>query len=298
MWLKGNTHAHTDRSDGDAPLEDLAGWYQARGYDFLVITDHNLVTDVSGWNRRDNTLLLLPGCEVSVWCEGKPIHVNSLGSAMLPRRPTADTIAAMLQGSVDAVRAAGGIPQINHPNFRWAFTDAQMRDVTNWCLLEVFNSSTDSNNFGGGGWSGVEEMWDRLLGAGRRIWAAATDDAHHLRGEWQEDRSPPGGAWIVVRADEKSAGAILGAIERGDFHASTEVVLEDITVGRDEMAVRIREARDFRYTTRFIGAGGRTLAEKHGPEAIYRPRGDEGYVRAKVFSSNGGVAWTQPWFVP
>jgi hypothetical protein len=38
------------------------------------------------------------------------------------------------------------------------------------------------------------------------------------------------------------------------------------------------------------------LALVHGTEPVYRARGDEGYVRAKVFSSNGGVAWTQPVF--
>lgn len=311
MWLKGNTHAHTNRSDGDAPLHEVAGWYQARGYDFLIVTDHNQVTDVSDWNRGGGALLLVPGCELSLSAEGKPIHINSLGSNVLPDLPRADTIAVLLQKGVDAVREAGGVPQINHPNYEWAFTDAQMRDVTNWRLLEIFNAGTDCNNLGGGGWPGVEEMWDRLLSTGRRIWGVASDDAHHLGGEWWEYRSPPGGAWVVVRAEECSAEAILRAMERGDFYASTEVTIEDIVgasaprarlagsaAARDEMVVRIRQQRDFRYTTRFIGAGGRTLATVHGLEAVYSPRGDEGYIRAKVFSSNGGVAWTQPVFLP
>ncbi|MDR7522868.1 MAG: CehA/McbA family metallohydrolase [Armatimonadota bacterium] len=296
-WLKGNTHTHTDRSDGDAPLDAVAGWYASHGYDFLVITDHNGVTDVGGWNRVGDTLLLIPGCEVSAFGEGKPVHVNSLGSAVLPDRPQADTIAALLQREVDAVRAAGGVPQVNHPNYRWAFTDLQLSSVENYHLLEVFNASAECNNFGGGGWPGVEEIWDRLLTAGRRVWAVASDDAHHFRGEWWGHRSPPGRAWVVVRAAERSAGAVLEAMERGDFYASTEVTLEAVHTTDDAIALQVAAERDFRYTTHFIGSGGRTLAVVHGEEAVYRLRGDEGYVRAKVFSSNGGVAWTQPAFV-
>jgi len=296
-WFKGNTHTHTIHSDGDAPLEEVAGWYQSHGYDFLIITDHNRVTDVDGWNHNGDSLLLIPGCEVSLSSGGTPVHVNSLGSTMLPDLSSAETVAATLQQGVNAVRAAGGVPQVNHPNYKWAFTDEPLRGVINYRLLEVHNASSDCNNFGGGGWPSVEEVWDRLLTAGQRIWAVASDDMHHMRSEFWGYRSPPGRAWVVVRAAERSAGAILQAMEHGDFYASTEVILDGIEVGREEVTVLIGQERDFRYTTLFTGAGGKTLARVNGRGAVYRPRGDEGYVRAKVFSSNGGVAWTQPWFL-
>ncbi|MBI3998837.1 MAG: PHP domain-containing protein [Armatimonadetes bacterium] len=297
-WLKGNTHTHTLNSDGDAPLEEVASWYQSHGYDFLIITDHNRITDVSGWNGAGGALLLLPGCEVSLSSEGKPVHINSLGSATLPDLSAAGTITATLQRGVDAARAAGGVPQINHPNYKWAFTDEHLRAVVNYRLLEILNASSDCNNFGGGGRPGVEEMWDRLLTAGRRIWAVASDDTHHMRGERWGHRSPPGQAWVMVRAEEQSAHALLSAMECGDFYASTEVVIEHIEAGREATALRIAVERDFEYTTHFIGAGGKTLAIVHGREAVYRLRGNEGYVRAKIFSSNGGIAWTQPRVLP
>lgn len=296
QWLKGNTHTHTDCSDGDAPLDQVAEWYQTHGYDFLVITDHNRVTDVGNWNSADGNLLLLPGCEVSLSSEGKPVHVNSLGSASLPDFSAHGSIAEALQHGVDAVRAVGGLPQINHPNYKWAFTDQQLRSVTNYSLLEVFNSSTDSNNVGGGGRPSVEEIWDRLLAAGHRIWCVAADDSHDFRREFWGHCSPPGLAWITVRAEDRSAGAIVAAMERGDFYASTEVVIERMETKREAIALAIAEERDYQYTTHFIGARG-LLTRVHGPAPVYHPRGDETYVRAKVFSSNGGVAWTQPAFL-
>lgn len=42
-WYKGNTHTHTLWSDGDAAPEWAVAWYKEHGYDFLSLTDHNIV---------------------------------------------------------------------------------------------------------------------------------------------------------------------------------------------------------------------------------------------------------------
>lgn len=55
--------------------------------------------------------------------------------------------------------------------------------------------------------------------------------------------------------------------------------------------------RDFRYTTTFVGAGGRVLGLAHGLTAAYELTGSEMYVRARVEDSGGRVAWVQPGFV-
>ncbi len=296
-WWKGNTHTHTDRSDGDASPEEVAAWYEAHGWDFVVVTDHDRVTDVAGWNAGRHRLLLLPGCEVSLSSQGRPVHVNALGSTRLPRAAAGPTVAATLQAAVDAVREAGGVPQVNHPNYRWALDEAALRATQGWTLLEIYNASSDCNNCGGGGRPSVEALWDRLLAAGRRVFGVAADDAHHWRREWWGHCSPPGRAWIVVRAPACTPAALLAAMAQGQFYASTEITLDVITRDGDLLVVEIAPERDFAYTTRFIGRGGATLAVAHGLRARYRPTGDEGYVRARVSSSNGGLAWTQPWFL-
>jgi hypothetical protein len=46
-WLKGNTHAHALPSgDSIEPVHSMIRWYRERGYDFLVLTDHNRVSQV------------------------------------------------------------------------------------------------------------------------------------------------------------------------------------------------------------------------------------------------------------
>lgn len=42
-WWKGNTHTHTWWSDGDSPPELVAAWYREHDYDFLVLSDHNIM---------------------------------------------------------------------------------------------------------------------------------------------------------------------------------------------------------------------------------------------------------------
>ncbi len=48
-WWMGNTHTHTLWSDGDAPPEMVADWYVSHGYDFLVLSDHNVLSVGERW---------------------------------------------------------------------------------------------------------------------------------------------------------------------------------------------------------------------------------------------------------
>lgn len=48
-WWKGNTHTHTWWSDGDSPPESVAAWYRDRGYNFLVLSDHNRMQEGELW---------------------------------------------------------------------------------------------------------------------------------------------------------------------------------------------------------------------------------------------------------
>ena len=48
-WFKGNTHAHTLWSDGDGAPELVTDWYREHGYDFLVLSDHNVFLEGDKW---------------------------------------------------------------------------------------------------------------------------------------------------------------------------------------------------------------------------------------------------------
>ena len=297
-WYKGNTHTHTLESDGDSPPEYVVRWYRDHGYDFLVLTDHNVFTDPAKLTHLvDSTFLLIPGEELTSSFERAPVHVNGLGLPGLVEPRSAESLLATVQANVDAVREVDGVPHINHPNFGWAIPQEILAQVRNDRLLEIHNGHPTVHNHGGDDRPGLEEIWDYLLTNGKRIYGIAVDDAHHFQGEFAADRANPGRAWVVVKASSLDAREILENLERGWFYASTGPVLADVQAEGSTLSVRIAPQGNFRYTTVFTGEGGRELARVGGESPTYRLKGDETYVRATVIDSGGRTAWVQPVWV-
>jgi hypothetical protein len=296
-WFKGNTHTHTINSDGDSTPDEVVRWYREHGYAFLVLTDHNYLTRVEGLNAvlgAEGKFLVIAGEEVTSASGDKPIHVNGLAIRETVAPPAPGTPLEMLQRSVDAIRGVKGVPHVNHPNFGWAISADDLRQLERTRLFEIFNGHPQVNNLGGGGAPGLEEMWDRVLSSGRLMYGIAVDDAHNFKQPGNDAVPGPGRGWIVVRAARLETSALLDALERGDFYASTGVELRDYQATPSEIVVDVRVARDSRYRVQFVGRDGRILEEQVRVPARYRIRGDEGYVRAKVLESNGRLAWTQP----
>lgn len=296
-WFKGNTHTHTLNSDGDSTPDEVARWYREHGYHFLVLTDHNYVTAVEGLNAvqgaRDK-FLIIQGEEVTSSAQGKPVHVNGLAVDSLVAAPQGATVLDVLQRSVDGIRAVRGIPHVNHPNFGWAITADELGQLERTRLFEIFNGHPQVNNLGGGGAPGLEEMWDRVLSSGRLLYGIAVDDAHHFKRPGDAAASGPGRGWVQVRAAALEPRAIVEALDRGEFYASTGVELAEYEATDAGIALKVRAPAYSKYRIQFIGGGGRILDEQTDSSARYMFKGDEGYVRAKVIESNGHAAWTQP----
>jgi len=296
-WFKGNTHAHTVNSDGDSAPDEVVRWYREQRYHFLVLTDHNFLTPVAGLNATlgaEGRFVIIAGVEITDRAGDKPVHVNVLG-ALREAAPAGGTSSAETLGAdVEAARRAGGLPQVNHPNFGWALSAADLSAAQGACLLEVFNGHPQVNNAGGGGAPSAEALWDAMLSAGQTVFGVATDDLHELKRPGARQAAGPGRGWVVVRASRLAAPDILSSLERGDFYASTGVELRDVEATPRGITVKVREQGTTRFRTEFVGKGGRVLKAIDGTTAAYQCAGDEGYVRARVIDSNGLMAWTQP----
>ncbi|MCH8126026.1 histidinol-phosphatase [candidate division KSB1 bacterium] len=48
-WWKGNLHTHSLWSDGDDFPEMIIDWYKSNGYDFLALSDHNVLPTEERW---------------------------------------------------------------------------------------------------------------------------------------------------------------------------------------------------------------------------------------------------------
>jgi hypothetical protein len=296
-WYKGNTHTHTLNSDGDSTPDDVVRWYREHGYHFIVLTDHNFLTSVEALQAlhgADDRFLVVRGEEVTDKFGDQSVHVNGLNLGERVPPQGGSSVLDVVQRNVDAVRKVGGIPHINHPNFRWAISTEELQLVRNNRLLEIFNGHPMVNNIGGGGVPGLEQVWDAILSSGALLYGIAVDDAHIFKDPGNPAVAGPGRGWVVVRATRLEPGALMDALERGDFYASTGVELSEVETTTDRIRVDVRPTSYSKYRIQFIGRKGQVLQESLEPSATYTFRGDEGYVRARVLESNGHMAWVQP----
>ena len=229
----------------------------------------------------------------------------------------------VLQRTIDAVlaqRDSTGVammPHVNHPNFGWAIAPEDLVPLEGERFFEVYNGHPAVHNEGDDLRPGTESMWDLVntarLAAGRPLlFGLATDDAHSYH-EARVGLANPGRGWVMVRADALTPEAIIGALERGAFYASSGVELEDVRFEAGELRIRIREQEGVSYATSFVGsrrvtgdsvAVGIVLDRQIGSEVTYRLAGDELFVRATIVSDRVKVnpyaegemewAWTQP----
>jgi hypothetical protein len=175
-------------------------------------------------------------------------------------------------------------------------------------LFEIWNGYPFSNNSGGSDDKGAaspsaEALWDSVLTTGKVAWGVASDDAHAYH-DFEIRESPnPGKAWIVAYARELKPEAIADALRQGHFYASTGVQLGQYAFDDKEVSITIQRLREWaeststtRFVTRFVGQGGKVLAEVAGLSPHYAFRGNEQYVRASIIDSDGRRAWTQPVF--
>lgn len=316
-WYRGNTHAHTLNSDGDSPPDAVVRWYREHGYQFTFITDHEYVTDVAPLNAlfgAAGRFLVISGQEVTQrvadashpdgW---RQAHVNALGTTRVIRPlgerniATGVTIADTYARHIPAIRAGGGIAQVNHPNFRWSVRLEDMLNLPDSTLLEIWNAHILVNNLGGADSSGRvapshEALWDSVLTRGKVIFGVADDDSHSFRPEDAEDpgMTRPGRAWIMVRADTLTPEAIIRSMTRGDFYSSNGVQLRAYFADAHGIRIEVEPASDRRFLIEFVGRGGKVLTSTTGTRAEYKVTGQEGYVRVRISDSGGRRAWTQP----
>lgn len=301
---------HTGRSgDSRTPPAVVHAWYEARGYDFITFTDHNVVTDTP-----DTKLVTIPGVELTQnlrTCDPPPaagdaclLHVNVLFvssedvSALL-RPPDTASRKALYRHALDVSDALGGLPMLNHPNLHFGATADIVADLSTGGLqmMEIENMAWDSRNAGDAIHPSTEAIWDDVLGRGLRVWGTVTDDAHHYDDADQarargEDVFVGDLGFVAVRA-LKEPNAIRSALERGDFYGSTGVVLEKLELSPSRCVIEVAGDDDVSFEV--VSTGGAVVERSTGRALFYEPRPKVGkYVRFRIRNASGKLALTQP----
>lgn len=372
-WFKGNTHTHSLWSDGNDFPEMIVSWYKNRGYDFLALSDHNILSRGEKWmpvaqveNRRRTdgpgtmagyleafgetwvetrgapdrkevrlktlaeirprfeeagSFLLIEAEEITDRFRKHQIHINALNLDEVIPPQHGNSVVQTMRNNLRKVREQAEkldrpiLAHINHPNFHFSISGRDLAEVVEERFFEVYNGHPSINHLGNEDHPGDQQIWDiantlrLMVHKAPPLFGVATDDSHHYHG----GNASPGRGWVMVRAPELTTDALIRAMERGDFYASTGVVLEDVGYDRPSRTLRLRiqPAQGATYETRFIGtristpeSPGEVLETTTGTEASYRLGPDDLYVRAVVTSSRAHPnpsypdqaeqAWTQP----
>jgi hypothetical protein len=292
-WLKCALHAHTTNSDGELAPSELVHHYQEAGFDVLAISDHWIRTEEPSTER----LLVIPSTELdALRPDGRTYaHVLALGVETDPEPPAADFPG--IDETVAWVRANGGVPFIAHTYWSGVRTE-EFEACEGLAGLEVFNAGCELEV--GRGHAALH--WDEALGNGRRLLAIATDDSHHPGRD-------SGHAWVWARCEDRSAAAVLAALDAGDFYSSNGPEIESLDVDGDNVVVRTSPARSvtlitgrakgarvnagegaYTYSGEVLGVDGSDLITE---ARLTRPRGTT-HGRIEVENPAGRRAWTNP----
>jgi len=392
-WYKGNLHTHSLWSDGNDVPEMICDWYQRNGYQFVALSDHNILSNVEKWMdvntiikrggrkwlgrykqrfgddwvtmrtndkgkaqvrlkrldefrpllEKPGEFLLIQAEEVTSAFKRFNVHINVTNIKELIPKQTGDSVPDVMRKVLKLVKEQGKttgqamFAHLNHPNFGYSITAEELAAVIEERFFEVWNGHPSVGHRGDQHRAGVERLWDiaNTLRIAKLkappLFGLGTDDSHNYFNE-DPRTSITGRGWVMVRAQELSAEALVQAMQAGDFYASSGVVLKTMECSETAIDLEIEPAGDEEFTTRFIGTMegyndhcevvkdskgkevhatlrysdevGQVLATVKGLHPRYKLTGKELYVRAEITSTGKPTravyqdqlkkAWTQP----
>lgn len=277
-WLAGDLHVHTTYSHDSygGPTDDNTGIEEAhtlghsvrgqfalaasRGLDYLAITDHNDVRSQSDPGFGFGGVVAVPGYENSL--HG---HAQMLGATRL--YDNGDRSAAAVQALADALRADGGVFQVNHPalgstewpndpDWRYGY-DVPPDSVEVWNISTLYQPpfpSASSND-------DAIRYWEGWLDRGYHLAATGGSDNHWVSTTAVQGVGQPT-TWVFAR--KRTAAGVLAGLEAGhtfvshqppahggpmvflegdgDAHGRFESIVGDSVPPGSELRVRVRGA--------------------------------------------------------
>ncbi|MSR60212.1 MAG: hypothetical protein EXS05_21665 [Planctomycetaceae bacterium] len=287
--------------------------------------------------------LLIQGEEISDHFGKLPVHLNATNVQEVIPPLGGESVYEVIQRNTDALIAQRErlrqpmLIHLNHPNFGFGVTAEDLMRVRGENFFEVYNGHPGVNNAGDDQHASAERIWDIILTSRLTelqlplMFGLATDDGHSYH-EIPSRNSEPGRGWVMVLADELTPAALIDALERGRFYASSGVQLSEVSTSPTRMEIAVKAEANVEYAIDFIGTRkgfdsqsqpvlgpdgqpmgatrrysaevGRVLRSVTGTRAKYDLTPDDLYVRARVTSTkrhyNPSVpgeferAWCQP----
>ncbi len=284
IWLKGNIHCHSTVSDGYFKPEEIIALYHDREYDFLSITDHNIVKQHKDFFPD---MILLEGIEHDLtFSKYKNIHVVGI-SAKSGENTSYDCRKYLpdeltMQQLINLMHNDGQFVTIAHPI--WSRLEPEeIVSLHNYNAIEAFNNGCENLCHAGHG----EVYLDLVLRRGTRVFTTAVDDTHKPVDLF--------GGWIELNAEEKTKEEILHSLFSGYYYSTSGPRIFDFGIDGDQIYFSCSPCREIHIIS-WPPRGKSCFAEGNSllTECIYKLKGGEKYLRMECIDAAGKTAWTNP----
>lgn len=285
-WYKGNLHTHTDESDGDISPQKTVEGYEKNNYDFLTVTDHDKVTKVQGYSRKN--FLVLPGIEIGVDTSSVGTRYHLVGINTEEGLEVSPAFGAQLrvQEGINFLKKKGSEVILAHPYWS-GLTMEELFSLEGNIGVEVYNSTCLRAR--AKGFSSI--FWDALLAKGKLNWGFAVDDTHlHHLDAYK--------GWVMVKAPLLNKQSIVHSIKNGLFYSSCGPQIKGVNCNGKKVYARTSPVKLISFMCDHAkGMSVWNYGEKELFEAEFKLKGTEKYLRVECMDQNGQSAWTNPLFL-
>ena len=299
-WLRGNHHGHSTVSDGKLAPLDLVRAYEAEGYQYFALSEHDRLLPASELQPH-TAMCIIPAIEVTSYMGHTLLYLGAdremPGQQWLPWK------------IMEAAHENGGLFIFDHPNWQpWPgyATDELLDRMEGLKGMEIYTGVIERLS----GRPKATDRWDRLLSKGWRVFGHGTDDQHEPVDFFI--------AWNCVQWPEAAPmtpKGIVTALAEGRFYASTGVAIRQVGVSSDGQTITVESDAD---AVHWITRDGITALKVKGDASrvtmddvrqwpvVRAPRwphtkpGDPAsalYLRAECLGHGNAAAWTQPFWI-
>ncbi len=219
LLLSGDFHVHSFQSGDATPsLDQIASFASQEGLDFVVITDHNVITSQDYFTATQQnwpTFLFVPGMEWTSYYG----HANLIGATKWVDAKIGYT--TTIEEAVAATHSQGALFSLNHVDmYKGLLT--HIPNLCIGCTWDFLYQAVDSMEIGIEGLLGVGgvydpraiDWWDHLCSLGYNVTAIGGSDDHH-GGDDPNSYNQIGHPTTMVWADNLSVSAIVDGVRSG-----------------------------------------------------------------------------------
>ena len=280
---RGNTHTHTQNSDGRKSFDEALDIYAALGHDFLVVTDHWKI----GPETRRGKMLVMSGIEYDFLdVPNQALHVVGILPGGADPGLDREKDNRDYNYAIRRINEVGGAAVLAHPHWSLNTLDV-MKNVGDVVGAEVYNAV-----------SGLPFGPDRAVSTAQLDVAAANgrlfrflcgDDTHYYLSE-------PGSGFTMAQADECTPEGIIAALKRGSFYCTQGPLVHAASYDPEArvFSVDCSPADMVVFYTDAPWAPARCVAEKGMTHAEYHSVDRDHFVRCEVIDASGKRAWISP----